>query len=138
MKKGRKKKPMADCFLELLEESYPEGISTAMAAQKLYGSASQKNRTKIYRLARALREMNYVVYGHDGLYKLAHDDPDFLFAISQKRGKNTVGAIYSQVRLLVDTYQANPEPELLDALDELRLKLAEEFSRAAGTLKKYA
>lgn len=79
--------------------------------------------------------MNYVVYGNDGIYKLASDDPNFLFAVNQKRGKGTVGTVYSQVRLMIENYRANPDPALLAELDGLREWLTGDFgARITGLL----
>ena len=58
---------MSELFLRLLVKHHPSGVSTAFAAKKLYGGASDKNKRKIYRLAKALRDMNYVVYGNNGI-----------------------------------------------------------------------
>lgn len=113
----RKRIGTAELFLKLLVKHHPAGVSTAFAAKKLYGSASDRNKQKIYRLAKALRDMNYVVYGNNGIYKLASDNPNFLFAVNQKRGKGTVGTVYSQVRLMIENYRANPDPMLLAELD---------------------
>ncbi|AEG14434.1 hypothetical protein Desku_0834 [Desulfofundulus kuznetsovii DSM 6115] len=126
---------MAELFLRLLVKHHPKGVSTAFAAKKLYGSASDRNKRKVYRLAKALRDMNYVVYGNEGIYKLASDDPNFLFAVNQKRGKNTVGTVYSQVRLLIENYRANPDPALLAELDSLREWLTKELVNVVSHLK---
>lgn len=40
---------MAELFLRLLVKHHPAGVSTAFAAKKLYGSASDRNKRKIYR-----------------------------------------------------------------------------------------
>jgi len=131
----KRKAGTAELFLALLVEHHPVGVSTEVAAKTLYGKASDTNKRKIYQLARTLRDMNYAVYGNGGVYKLAGDDPDFLFAVNRRRGKNTVGTVYSQVRLMIDNYRANPNHELLVELDNLRNWLTNELMSVASHLK---
>jgi len=133
VRKRPKPESMAERLLELLEERYPDGIATAEAAEILYGDGSLESRIRIRRLARTLRKVGYAVYGHGGIYRL---DPDaaFLYVIGKHRMLSMGGTALSNYRLLRETYEAGPTPELRRAVDEGKRELAELLATIANEM----
>lgn len=133
MKRGRIKKTLAEAFLVMLEESYPEGVPTRVAAIRLYGNDSLENRVRVQRLARTLRKMGYSVWGYRGIYCL-NPKAGFLFAVSKDRAATTMGIAASNLTLLETFKEAKPSREERKNYAKVQRELGEALMEIARRL----
>lgn len=132
-----RKKLNAEALLVLLQERYPEGVPVSEAAHLLCQGDGPRQRAKIYRMARALRNMNFAVYAIGGVYYLCGGDPEKLLLVGERKENQVVGNIEGFLRVVEETVDAlavSPDPAKQALLERLRQRTRKRILRLARKL----
>lgn len=120
-------------LLELLEEKFPEGISTSDLAAQIYGGATEREKARVYRLARALRDVGYAVYGLGGVYYLC--DARKLALVGKRKVAAVAGVLKGAEFLFAkaaELLRQEPAEDVAGEFAELRRRFGEALKRAAS------
>ncbi|GEA15462.1 hypothetical protein E308F_17060 [Moorella sp. E308F] len=136
MKQKSTGRTLAETFLAILEEKYPEGVTTRSIAIRLFGNDSLENRIRVQRLARTLRKMGHSVWGYRGVYCL---DPEsgFLIAVGKDRAATTKGIAASNLAILKTFKESMPSWEERENYMKMQRELAEELIKIAKRLSNF-
>lgn len=123
----------------LLLDEYSGGIPVSEAAKILYGRDGLEQRSRIYYMARSLRNQGYSVHCLKGVCYLCGGKPELLLEVAARKERTAMGRVASFVGVCGDTWAAlekNPDPiresACLNLQEEARMKLM----AWAKTLKK--
>jgi len=132
-----RKKLSAEALLALLQERYPEGVPVAQAALVLCHGNEPRQRAKVYRMARALRDMGFAVYAIGGVYHLCGGDPEKLLLVGERKETQVAGNIEGFLRVVEETVDAlavSPDPVKRALFEELRRRVRKRILNLARKL----
>lgn len=127
----------AEALLALLQERHPEGVPVGEAALLLCLGDGPRQRARVYRMARALREMGTVVYAIGGVYYLCGGDAEKLLLVGERKEAQVIGNIDGLLRVVeetVDALKASPDPAKAALFRQLCRRARERILRLAKKL----
>lgn len=132
-----RKRLNAEALLALLQERHPEGVPVSEAALILCKADGPRQRARVYRMARALRDTGFAVYAIGGVYYLCGGDPEKLLLVGERKENQVAGNIEGFLRVVeetVDALAASPDPVKKALFEELRRRVRRRILNLARKL----
>lgn len=132
----KRRKNRAQEMLKILETSFPDGVATRDIACQLFAGESPRERERVYRLARVLREEGHPVYGLGGLYYIC--TPEKLRLVGEQKAARLFGAIsgidflFGKAFDMMESMSERERKSLVLAFTNMRFEIKQSLLKFVG------